>query len=583
MPLTPDPGIDRQISIEEIRSLHAGMNDRDNPDSIGEFQARYIVDAETHRPGAVRRRAGTTSLYAPTSVSEPYGLTLWNPPSALTSPKLVGYWDDDSSGLQLWQSSGAGAWEAFDSGISLAANLHQFTMGRALYTPDVGTSSGQTSYVTALFMSSANRGDSGGSFPMSGLAWRLDITTATDRASQTFDVRPRSALWWQGRLWAANSSSTEHGIDWLGWSDIWDGRAGWTDVNQNIRVDPNSGQEITGLYPVRSSTNQMYIFKERSIFRLSVYWDTDGYYTESQDTLDTTESRLEQVAAGVGCVATKCIVEVQLRDGKSDILFLAHDGIRSILRAEQDTAAGAGPPMSEEIQETIDTINWDYAYKAVATTYKNYALFAVPTSGATTNNRVLVYDTLHGGWSVLTWAITDWVYGALSGLERKLYFQSQAAFTETNGSNPYSAYHVYNGFAGDDDPGGSAIQFSVRSRAFTSGAPVALKRWDFVEVGAGSLDTTATLTVYYRQDERNWLQLGYLSFDEATNEWPTLPFELPWNGTSERVVYKSMDLSSIPPSYTLEIRLDDLKSFGQYRLRRISVGGRPYPRTYHGS
>jgi hypothetical protein len=552
-----------------------GMNSRDHPSLLQEFHARHLQDVDVFELGEWTRRSGAISLDSPTDASEPYGVGFWSPPSARTAKKIVGYWGGAASGIQLFESQGDGAWATFDTGVSLVDSIHQFQQGRAFYTADVGAASGVTTGVATLFVASASMEDSGTSFPLSGLVYRHDITTATDRASQTFDVRPRALLWWQGRLWAGNSASTNHGLSWLGWSNVLDGAGGWDDSTQNIVVEPDDNDEITALHSVRGSNNEMYIFKKRSIMALVVYWDTDGFYTESVDILDTTQSQLRTISKGVGCIATRSVQEVTLPDGNADLFFLAHDGIRSIKRAEQDVAAGAGRPVSDIIQPTIDRINFDFAYKATSIVHKNFYLLAVPVDGSTTNNLVIVYDLIHGGFGTLSWNVADWVDSELASLDRRAFFQTRAVAENDSG---VSGFHLFQGFTGLEDPGGSAIPFQVETRGFTHEDNRLLKMWDFVEIQAAANTTAATLTVDVKVDEKDWETAGYIGFDPAQNQFPVLPFNLPFTPASQQAQIKALGLLGIDPGHMIEVRIKDEESFAGLSLRNITVVARPFPR-----
>jgi hypothetical protein len=553
------------------------MNTRENVALVPQGQARLIQDADPFQPGELIRRTGATSLDSPTGASEPLGISFWSPPTLRNARRLIGFWDGAADNIQLWESRGDGVWSAFDSGVSLVHTLSQFQQGRAIYIPTAGSDSGTTFFVETMFIASAAAHDSGGSFPLSGLAYRHDITTTTDRASQTFDVRPRAMLWWQGRLWAGNSATTAHGLSWLGWSDVFDGSAGWTDSNQNILVEPNDNDEISALHPVRGSNNEIYIFKERSIHALSVFWDTDGFYTESVDTLDTTQSQLRPIAKGVGCVATRSIAEVTLPDGSADIFFLAHDGVRSIRRAEQDTAAGAGRPISDGIQDTVDRINFDNAHKATAVIHKNLYLLSVPVDGSTTNNLVLAFDLINGGWYTYTWGAVDWVDMALTSVQKEAYFQTVGEFAN---DSAITGHHLYQGFTGTVDPGGSAIPFELQSRGYTFGDKLTMKQWDFIELQALYTGTDVSLTISAKVDEGEWENVGTISFSPLGSSWPTLPFSLPWAGSATRSQIKAIGMS-LDPGHVLEVRVEDKLSFATGGLRTLTVGSRPFPRQFY--
>jgi hypothetical protein len=541
MPVGREEGIDRQRIIDGDRGMRQGMNTRDHPSLMKTGEAILIENANIDEIGRIKRRSGVSSIDSPTAVSEGYGIGLWYPPSSRGTRKLVGFWTGNGDGLQLWESPGDGDWSVFDTGVSLVQTLTQFVPGRAFYSNQVGASSGQTISAATLFVCSAARSDSAGSHPLSGLVYRHDITTETDRASQTFDVRPRATMWWQGRLWAANSACTAHGLSWLGWSDVFNGMEGWTDSSQNILVDPDDNDEITAIFGVRASQNLMYIWKTRGIWKLNVFWDTAGFYTESVDVLDTTESRLSKISDGVGCIATKSVQEVTLASGRGDVFFLAHDGIRSILRAEQDTEGGAGRPITDKNKTLVSRINFDHAQKAVAIVENERYRIAVPLDGAQENTHIIDVDlskeelpvTLH------TLAARDLYYGALPTEDFRTYMLASASWP--NGS-AVTSYHVFQLNTGTVDPGGSAIPFTVTTRGYIHTDAETLKRWDFIELKAAIADTAATFTVSTLIDEQSstYVQLGHIGFNPSENAFPILPFNLPFNPAASRAQIKSL-------------------------------------------
>lgn len=551
------------------------MDTRNNPVILSEFSAVLLQDCDAFQPGEFVKRTGVDDLDSPTAASEPWGVTMWEPPSSRGARNMVGYWSGDADTL-LWQSQGDGAWSTFDTGVSLVRGLHQFVQGR-MTTQD---NAGVTVFKTALFVASAAPEDSGTSFPFSQLVYRLDFDDPTSRISQSPDVYPRAILWWQGRMWAGNSAATEHGLSWLGWSSIFDGARGWTAFDQNIQVQPDDNDEITGLHPVRGTNNEIYIFKTRSVHALSVFWDTEGFYTESFNVLDTTQSQLRTISNGVGCVATKSILEVTVSDGSADLFFLAHDGVRSIRRAEQDVAAGAGRPISDSIQATIDRINFNFAYKATAILHKNLYLLAVPVDGSTENNLVLGYDLVTSSWFTYSWTVADWTDVELTTRERQIFFQNQQVFL--NGSS-VSGYHLYRGLSGAlTDPGGSAIPFRIETKAYDHKDPLQLKRWDFLEIqGVVTGDSAVTLTVESNIDEAGFGGTKFIVLQSGGVTSPTLPFTLPFRASTGQAQIIATGMLDQVPGHRIEYRIDEQESTTTtVALRRITSGARPYPRQY---
>jgi hypothetical protein len=93
----------------------------------------------------------------------------------------------------------------------------------------------------------------------------------------------------------------------------------------------------------------------------------------------------------------------------NQVLFLSDNGVYAAAFGDLYNLRGAGIPLSEPIQSTINRINRDYAQNAVATYLGNRYYLAVPLDDSTTNNAVLVYNFLNQGWE----SIDDIVGGAL--------------------------------------------------------------------------------------------------------------------------------------------------------------------------
>lgn len=103
-----------------------------------------------------------------------------------------------------------------------------------------------------------------------------------------------------------------------------------------------------------------------------------------------------EVTRNFGCVARRSVVNCG-----PYLLWLSDIGVvRMEVNAElslQNTAA----PLSDDIQDKIDTINWAYAGNAVATFWNNRYYLAVPTGASTVNNTILVFNFLNGLWESL--------------------------------------------------------------------------------------------------------------------------------------------------------------------------------------
>jgi hypothetical protein len=82
------------------------------------------------------------------------------------------------------------------------------------------------------------------------------------------------------------------------------------------------------------------------------------------------------------------------------MFFLSQDGVRTLQQViASDNQHDLALPLSYPVQDIIRRINWTYAGSAAATFWNNQYLLAVPVDGSTTNNFILVYNTITSAWN----------------------------------------------------------------------------------------------------------------------------------------------------------------------------------------
>lgn len=86
----------------------------------------------------------------------------------------------------------------------------------------------------------------------------------------------------------------------------------------------------------------------------------------------------------------------------SDCWFLSRRGIASVAQTIQGKLQGVAQPVSDAMQKYLQSVDWQHASRAAAATWNNRVYFAVPMKGqaaaSVTNNALLVFNTLTGGW-----------------------------------------------------------------------------------------------------------------------------------------------------------------------------------------
>jgi hypothetical protein len=241
-----------------------------------------------------------------------------------------------------------------------------------------------------------------------GNVHQFDGTTLTDLGTETSGTPTagnppicKYLVTHTNRLFAAGCTGANTVADELFCSSFLDaGATKWDWQDDSIRIGGSSGDPITGLAPWMGVN--LVVFKERSIFNVVA------------DPLVETASlwTIQNVDSNIGCISHRSIAQVG-----ADIFFLAPDGIRTVRSILEGASTAVSEPISVGIQDVIDTINWNAAREqACATFWRNHYLLAVPTLSSTTNNKLIVYNTVAKAF-VGTWDldVTQFTTSAFSG------------------------------------------------------------------------------------------------------------------------------------------------------------------------
>lgn len=105
---------------------------------------------------------------------------------------------------------------------------------------------------------------------------------------------------------------------------------------------------------------------------------------------DLTIEDVDEVPSGVGCVSRKTVVTCG-----DFIAWLSDRGVQLLSYVDQLNLVTAKEPLSAEIDDLIQRINWAYADRAVAAYHDNRYFLAVPMDDSDVNNRVLVFNFLN--------------------------------------------------------------------------------------------------------------------------------------------------------------------------------------------
>jgi hypothetical protein len=186
-------------------------------------------------------------------------------------------------------------------------------------------------------------------------------------------------IYHQGRL------LIDYRKDRIAVSDIFDEEIYDLTLN-NFRVNTGANDEIISFLPWIS--DGFLVLQKRSIYL--------GYMDNSVLTPGSApgvESYVRLLSDQIGCLAKDSAVVAG-----QQVFFLSQRGVHVMTPQLDLTLVGNTLPMSEPIADIIESINFDYADKAVAAFHDNRYWLAVPTGLNTRNDTLLVYNILNEAW-----------------------------------------------------------------------------------------------------------------------------------------------------------------------------------------
>jgi hypothetical protein len=304
-------------------------------------------------------------------------------------------------------------------------------------------------------------------FAAGGDIYSWDGTTMTNISGDGATQAPRNASilrWHTNRLVVAGpnikSLSTDPVAvpDAIYFSDILTpGTYNTTKNLSQIRVGGGDGIPITALVPW---TN----------FNLAVFKRHSVWVINADPALDVSDMPVQLVHGTVGCIAPKSAVQVG-----SDILFLADDGIRSLSQVVgSDQQHDLSVPLSYPVQDIIERVNWTTAKSAASAFWRNLYIISLPLDGSTTNNYLLIYNTVNKSWQG-TWTglpVNCFSIREASGITRLMM-----GLSTTNKVVEYLDYANPSNWvdATFADYDGTVVQPRLKTKALVLGDPISIK------------------------------------------------------------------------------------------------------------
>jgi hypothetical protein len=305
---------------------------------------------------------------------------------------------------------GAGNASITDGVVTITANSHGLSVGDTVYVIDRASSElqeGDFPY-TVSEVPTANSFKFLGQVP--DIASDRIVVSKKISSGKGFIHMPAPGwgYYHQRRLWVpywyepgAGSYSDRSVRDEIIASDILDSDT-YDRIQNQYRITAGVADYVVGLQAF--AEDNLLVFNRNSIHLVR------GISGSVADT------SVQMVTSEVGCVARRSILQIG-----NQVLFLSDNGVYAAAFGDLYNLRGAGVPLSEPIAATIQRINKDYADRAVAAYFDNRYYLAVPLDASTTNNAILIYNFLNGGWESLDstgqtgWVIDNFVVAENSG------------------------------------------------------------------------------------------------------------------------------------------------------------------------
>lgn len=166
--------------------------------------------------------------------------------------------------------------------------------------------------------------------------------------------------------------------------------------------------------------NEFLVLMRNSIFYVNIGL---GRYAHS-DPLGTT-SFIKTLVTDIGCMAKKSVIQAN-----GGVFFLSDNGVyflqpQSVGSNDAVRLLTVAEPLSAPIDDVIQRINRQYAYRSVAAYWNNRYYLAVPLDNSEDNNAILVYNFILKAWeSVDTYPAGFDVFSFLVGKkdnQRRMY------------------------------------------------------------------------------------------------------------------------------------------------------------------
>jgi len=260
------------------------------------------------------------------------------------------------------------------------------------------------------------------------------------------------------RMWAASTDANKSRVFWSADGDP----TSWSVTDDLIDVSQDDGDEITCIIPF---LDNLIVFKRNSIWVLVNTYDPDN------------EMQLLKRVTDTGCIAGRTVVTLNNKIyffGKNG--FYEFDGVAARL-------------ISKNVETSVKDVNPTYQDNACAVAYENMYMCSYTKNGDTTNQDMLIYDTIARAW------VSDDGKSACSN--QMIVLNGGDDDGELLSAYSGATGYIYQLDSGESDDG-DGINYYHDTKWFDMGQPEAKKKLKKIWVYASaSGDYNLTLTYFF--------------------------------------------------------------------------------------
>lgn len=492
---TPEIAPDEKYMFISRGDVSGGINNRMHSSKIAENQTSLFYNGNVGIPGQRSKRPGSVEIG--NDVGAATVLQLHNYEIQGATDQLLMY--EDTS-VHKW--IGTGNWVELKSDFTAVADAHVGIIS--------AKESGQSPDDVAII-------GNGTEF------YRINSAgTAVDIRAQSPTAYLTTVMGWYGnRIWLLKN-------DLLQYSDAYPNLTSGEKFGEAAFRVPVGEERF--LVPTRDSG--IIVGGEQAIWAIA------------PSATPTATDRPQPILANIGCVS-----KYAWCTAGDDIYFFAQDGLRALIRTQQDKLQmGATYPISFPLKTEYEEISWGYKHRISMHYFDNKIFVTVPISAAAFKTWVYhpalkAFDFLDG-WT----GPRSYSNYKVSGEERMYY-------------GKHSDGKVYRGWNGHTDEGttttdGTAVSYQEEGRTEDFNCPLEPKVGGEVEVEAAAAGGTDKITVAAKVDGGNYTNLGELEL--VAGEAPILgtpSAQLPFNLADFNIVRGKYPLIGLGRWRTIQFKL----------------------------